>query len=272
MDFKCILLEKKGRIATITLNRPGQLNALSAELMSEFDVALTDVENDRSVRVVIIKGAGRAFSAGYDVAPNTPERKAGKTDIGADRRALHTTVRRWLRVWELPKPVIAQVHGYCIAGGTQLASMCDITIISEDCMVGLPAAGPLGAGLMAAEWCHLVGPKKTKEMFYVIGKMLTGKEAVDIGWANKAVPVEKLESEVNTLALQIADTPLEVLELTKSVVNRYVEMSGFREGVFYGADIDAIGHFIKPVQQFLKLIQERGLKQAKLDWRNEIKD
>ncbi len=85
------------------------------------------------------------------IAANTPERKAGKTDIGADRRALNNTVRRWLRVWDLPKAVIAQVHGYCLAGGTQLASMCDITIISEDCKVGLPAAGPLGAGLMAAE-------------------------------------------------------------------------------------------------------------------------
>jgi enoyl-CoA hydratase len=168
------------------------------------------------------------------------------------------------------KPVIAQCHGYCVAGGTHLASMCDITIVSEDCQIGMPAAGPLGAGLMAAEWCHLVGVKKTKEMFYVIGKFINGKEAVRIGWANRAVPAGKLDEEVNKLASEIAEMPLDFLEIQKAAINRYAEMSGLREAMFYGADLDALAHFTKPVQQFINLIRESGLKQAKQDWKKEI--
>ena len=132
MDFKNIILEKQGRIATITLNRPEKLNALSEALMAELDVALDGLDDDRAIRVVIIKGAGRAFSAGYDVNPETPERKGGKSDIAADRLRLNKNVKRWLKVWDLSKPVIAQVHGYCIAGGSQLASLCDLTFVAED--------------------------------------------------------------------------------------------------------------------------------------------
>jgi enoyl-CoA hydratase len=206
MDFENIIFEKKDKIATITLNRPERLNALSGALMGELDVVLKDLEEDRSIKVVILKGAGRAFSAGYDVNPTSPERYGGMVDIGADRRRLNRTINRWLRVWDLPKPVIAQLHGYCVAGGTHLATMCDLTITAEDTLIGLPTAGPLGASLMAAEWCHLVGVKKTKEMFYVIGKLIDGKEAERIGWANKAVPADRLEEEVNTLASEIAET------------------------------------------------------------------
>ena len=270
MDFKNIILEKRERIATITLNRPEKLNALSEALMVELDTALDDLNDDQAIRVVIIKGAGRAFSAGYDVSPETPERKGGKTDIGADRRGLNKNVERWLKVWDLSKPVIAQVHGYCIAGGSQLASLCDLTFVAEDTMIGFPRLGPLGAAMIAAEWCQLVGPKKTKELFYIIGKLIDGKEAARIGWANAAFPAEKLEDEVNTIAQQVSETPLEILEINKAHINRCVEMSGMRTAIKYGADMDAIGHFVKPVQQFLKMIEERGLKQASQDWRKEI--
>ncbi|MBI4303320.1 MAG: enoyl-CoA hydratase/isomerase family protein [Chloroflexi bacterium] len=270
MDFQNIILDKRDRIATITLNRPERLNALSGALMGELDVALADLENDRAIKVVIIKGAGRAFSVGYDVNPTSPERYGGMVDIGHDRRRLNNTVKRWLRLWDLSKPTIAQCHGYCVAGGTQLVSMCDLTIVSEDCQIGLPTAGPLGAGLMAAEWCHLVGVKKTKEMFYVIGKLIDGKEAARIGWANKAVPADQLDAEVNKLASEIADMPLEFLEIQKAAINHYVEMSGLREAMFYGADLDAVAHFTKPVQQFISLIRERGIKQAKADWKKVI--
>ncbi len=269
-DFQNILLDKKEHIATITLNRPEKLNALSGALMAELDVAFNDVDNDRTIKVVIIKGAGRAFSVGYDVDPATPERYGGMVDIGHDRRRLNNAVKRWLRLWDIAKPVIAQCHGYCVAGGTHLASMCDITYVSEDCQVGLPAAGPLGGGLMAAEWCHLVGPKRTKEMFYVIGKMISGKEAERIGWANHAVPADQLEAEVQKLAHEIAEMPLEFLEIQKAAINRYVEMSGLREMMFYGADLDAVAHFTRPVQAFINLIRKEGIKQAKKDWKKEL--
>ncbi|MBI2859744.1 MAG: enoyl-CoA hydratase/isomerase family protein [Chloroflexi bacterium] len=267
-DFTSIVFDKRDRRATITLNRPDKLNALSPAMYSELDVVLTDLENDRSVKVVVVKGAGRAFSVGVDQDPQSPGRKM--EDIGEDRRRLNTLVGRWLRIWDLGKPVIAQVHGYCIGVACQMASMCDLTVVSDDCKIGLPTAGPLGAGLAAAQLCNLVGPKKAREMCYIIGRLMDGNEAVRIGWANRAVPADKLEEEVDTLAAEIAEMPLEYLELQKNVINKYVEMSGFRTAAYYGADVDALAHFTKPVQSFLKLVRERGLKQAKQDWKKEI--
>lgn len=271
MAFENIILEKRDKIATITLNRPEKLNALSAGLLAELDVALTGLDDDRSARVVIIKGAGRAFSVGYDVEPSTPERREGAADIAADRRRLNKNVARWQQIWCLSKPVIAQVHGYCIAGASHMASVCDLTIVAEDAVIAPRAtAGPLGVAMSAPLWCQLVGLKKTKEIVYVIGKTLDGREAERIGWANKAVPADKLDDETNALAQQIAETPLDILEIQKIMLNRYAEMSGISTAMQYAVDLDAFSHFTQPAQQFKKMVRERGLQQAKKDWRKEI--
>jgi enoyl-CoA hydratase len=271
MAFENIVLEKQNRIATITLNRPEKLNAMSSSLLAELEEALTDIENDRSVHVVIIKGAGKAFSVGYDVDPQTPGQQRGKLDIASDRRRLNKNVSKWLHIWKLNKPVIAQIHGYCIAGANHLASMCDIVVVAEDATIAPRATtGPLGIAMSAPLWCHLVGIRKTKELINNIGKTISGKEAEQLGWANKAVPIDKLDEEVQKMAAQIAETPLDILEIQKLMVNRYAEMSGLLEALDFAVDLDAFSHFTPPVQQFSRMIQERGLKQARADWKKEI--
>ncbi len=131
MTYKCIKYEKHGRIARLTLNRPEKLNALSYPLLDEYAAALTEAEQDEEVRVVIVKGAGRAFSAGYDVEPGKPGEYGGRA-ILYDLEHLQRHNREITTAWNLRKPVIAQVHGYCVAGGNDIAGQCDIIIAAEN--------------------------------------------------------------------------------------------------------------------------------------------
>ena len=154
-----LILEKQDRIGTLTLNRPEKLNALSPGLLAEFSQALDQIAADDDIKVVIIRGAGRAFSTGYDLSGsggtgNQPH-KAYTIDI--DRSTLQRMVERWLRLRDLPKPVIAMVHGYCLAGATQLCICSDMIFIAENARVGFPSI-PAGAGYVSAMWNWMVGP------------------------------------------------------------------------------------------------------------------
>lgn len=265
MDYKYIIYEKNKpyeKIATITLNRPEKLNALSYPLQKEFEEALDDAGKDDGIRVIIIKGAGRAFSAGYDLTPAPGERPPVK-DVGEDRQRLAETIDRWLKIWDLPKPVIAQIHGYCIAGGCQMASFCDIAIIAEDARIGMPAL-PTGGGMISATMCWCIGPKMAKELSFNSGVYLTGKQVAEAGWG-RAVSAEKLEEEVNALAKSIARMPLPILRIKKQAINRIMEIQGFREAVHFGAEWDAIIHY-SGGEELRKWIKVKGLRQAIADY------
>src|SRR5713226_4591681 len=169
MASDTVLYEAQGLIGTIILNRPEKLNAFSRQMLADFEAALARAEADSAVRVVIIKGAGRAFSVGYDVSGSDP----GPAGIAEDREWLQDAIGKWLRVWDFPKPVIAQVHGYCCGGATMLAVCCDITLVSEECKIRWPAL-PLGGGLISTMWTWLSGPKKAKEMSFIAGSETSG--------------------------------------------------------------------------------------------------
>jgi enoyl-CoA hydratase len=252
-----IHLEVDERIATITLNRPAKLNAITPQLQRELLDALARVASDDAVHVAIVRGAGRAFSAGYDIT-------AGGTASGgaaADRLYLEQTLRGWLEIWDLPLPVIAQVHGACLAGGTQLAAICDVTFVADDARIGTPQL-PLGAGYVASFWAWFVGPKKAKEIFFPTGETVTANEAVAMGLFNRVVPAADLEREVLAYARSVARTPKELLALQKLAINRTQDAQGLRHALLQSVEIDAVAHVSPAVLAVNRYIGDHGLRAA----------
>jgi len=262
MEFETVVYEVQDRVATIMLNRPEKLNALNVTMQLELVVALKAAEADRDVRVIVLKGAGRAFCAGYDLSGGAIaiDSSGGQSAVN-DAASLHDTLRRLLTVWDLRKPVIAQVHGFCLAGGTQLALICDITVAAEDATFGIPQL-PVGIGFVLPFWTWLIGPKKAREVFYRI--------ALAYGMLNAVVPAADLEAHVSELAKGIAETPAEILSLAKRAINETQEVQGFRESLAFGADIDALSHQSNAVRAVNRVIREQGLRTALATWKEIV--
>lgn len=261
MGEPCVLVDKKGRIGYITLNRPDKLNALNAQLFSELDGALADIEKDDSISVVIIKGSGRAFSVGYDVSENA------RPTVTEDRDKLEEFTRRWLKVWEFPKPIIAQVHGFALAGGTQLLASCDIVITAEDAQFGFPSL-PLGGGFVGIYWGWHVGHQRAKMLDLTAGSRISGREATEYGFAARCFKAGELEEKTLEIAKGIAKTPLDILKLKKQAHNRIMELQGFRTGVMFGPEQDAIIHTTDGIKLMKDKIGDLGLKGA-IKWFND---
>ncbi len=257
MDYENILYTKDDRIARITLNRPAALNALSEALQEELVSAMKDAGDDDNIRVVILKGEGRAFSSGGDIQRRPGEER--ERTVMQGRRSVEKWKERLFTIWDLPKPVIAQVHGYCLAMGSVLALTCDLTICAEDALFGGTSI-PLGAGNVGPIWLWHIGPKKTKEIFFQLGHRIDGKEAERIGLVNRAVPADRLEAEVNELADSIARTPLEFLTLQKLMVNRSSEVMGLRAILLMGIELDAVAMATETVAAGKERMKEIGMK------------
>ncbi len=262
MGYEDLIYEKRGFTAWITLNRPKQLNALRENLVRELYRALEDAENDNDVRVVVLKGAGRAFSAGYDLVEEA-EIKTGQQW----RDHLDLDIRTTMKVWNMPKPVIAAVHGYCLAGACELAMACDLTVATEDSVLGEPEIR-FGSGPVTMIMPYVLGLKKTRELLYT-GDTLEAKEAERIGMVNRVVPADKLEEEVQKLADKIAKVPPEIMKLTKLPLNRCYEMTGLKEAIEYNLEASSLLNSVQTEEQieFNSIVRERGLKAA-LEWRD----
>ena len=263
-----ILLETKDRICTLTLNRPEKLNAMSPALLSEFSQALDQIAADADIKVVVIRGAGRAFSTGYDLSGvnvgDSPKQRARPFMVDDDRSLLQRMVERWLRLRELPKPVIAMVHGYCLAGATQICICSDVIFVAENARIGFPSI-PAGAGFVSSMWNWMVGPHRTKYMAFLPGSQISGKEAEAMGFATRTFPADKLEEETYSYARRIVKVPAEKLALEKIAINRTMDYRGFRTSVLSGAEYDAIFHFGSGNEEIKKVREERGLKGA-IEW------
>ncbi len=272
MTYQHILYEKEAKIATITMNHPEKRNAMSGPVMNELEKAWTEADEDDEVRVLIIKGAGDAFCAGADMSPPPSSASPSRTRfLEVDRLHLQRSIEQYLRLRNVSKATIAQVHGYCITLGTMLAMMCDLIFIAEDARISAHALiGPLGAGTFEPLWTFNMGARKAKELVFQYGHIMDGKEAERVGWANKAVPADKLEEEVRKIAKVIAETPLEVLRLEKLAVNRAQEAMGLIHAAMFGAEMDAICHQTQATQQFQKMIREKGWKVARDEWRGVL--
>ncbi|MGG5822065.1 enoyl-CoA hydratase-related protein [Falsiroseomonas sp. HW251] len=260
MSDDVVLYDTDGPVATITMNRPAKLNALNHAMLDGLHAALDRAEADPAVRAIILRGAGRAFCSGMDLDPS-----AGKIPeqlgIADDRDDLRRAIATFVRFWDCPKPTIAQVHGFCIAGGTMLAMACDITLVSADCRIRFPSI-PVGGGFVSSFWTLFVGPKKAKELDFVAGSEVTGADAASWGFANHALPVEEVEPRSQLLARQISRTPPDLLRIKKAAINSVSERQGFRQAMMGGADWDAICHFSQGALEMRRRIGEMGLKGA----------
>ena len=266
MDYETVLCEVEGPVAYITLNRPEKLNAINAQLRDDLEAALRELDEGDEVRVVVLKAAGRAFCAGYDLTPRPGGSSGGRRSIAHDRDALRKSIERWLWMWNYRKPIIAQVHGYCLAGGGELAGMCDLIFCAEDAQFGHPAGRALGIPPTLGLWPVKIGMLKSKELLFT-GDTIDGKEAERIGMVNRALPRGELEGFVRAFAQRIAQVPLDALTVHKHVVNRWFEVMGLRTGAAEGAEFDAIYHETPSFAEFQRIAREQGLKAA-LEWRD----
>lgn len=273
--FQSIIYEVDNGRARITLNRPDKLNALTLELQSELAEALWEADNDNLVHCVIIKGAGRAFSAGYDLAGGGAKvpvsrlqtdddesadsrRYRGGRSIDDDAWHLERAQRFRMALFDMHKPSIAQVHGYCLAGGTDIALLCDMVIAADDAIFGFPPARDLGA-LPNNMWVYNVGPQWAKRLM-LTGDTITGKEAQQIGLVLKSVPLEHLENEVEQLADRLALIDPDLLSTNKRIVNLALELMGARTLQRLAAENDVRGHNTRAAREYGQSVREHGLK------------
>src|SRR2546423_5769580 len=190
MAYETISYEKgEDKIFRIPLNRPEKLNAMSRQLLSELDGAFDEFENNNDASVLIIRGAGRAFCAGYDLQPVSG---SGGFTVTNDRWGLRKIVERWQRLWNLPKPTIAQVHGYCLAGATEFVGHCDLVFAADDAQFGHPAGRTLGVIPSLSMWPYLIGMRRTKG-FLLTGDSMTAAQALEYGLINRVCARERLE-------------------------------------------------------------------------------
>ncbi|HEY7269419.1 MAG TPA: enoyl-CoA hydratase-related protein, partial [Dehalococcoidia bacterium] len=276
-------VETDGAVATIVLNRPEKLNALSGGLQNDLRAALQDLNPGDAVRVIRIKGAGRAFCSGYDLTPGPGQRYAtqategasgarqawelGESRIALDRESLRATVDRWLWMWSYRKPIVAQVHGFCLAGGNELVGACDIVFAAEDARFGHPASRALGIPPTLGMWPAKIGMLRTKEMLFT-GDLIDGLTAERLGMVNHAVPVDQLDEVTLAFCKRVAMTPLDGLTVHKHVTNRWFEIAGLRLAAQEGADMDAIYHETAAAKEFNRISRDQGLKSA-LSWRDD---
>ncbi|MFD7012596.1 enoyl-CoA hydratase/isomerase family protein [Rhodococcus jostii] len=257
-EYNTLLIEDSDAITWIVLNRPHTRNALSDELLKELSEVLTILET-QGAPVIGIRGAGSAFSSGYDISPDEEEIGGlGRRNIIEERTRLRSRIGRLMALWDHPKPTIAAVHGPCLAGGAQLASLCDLTIVADNAVIGEPTL-PIGGGYMEPFWTFLIGPKQAKMMALDPGARFNAEQAVQWGWANYSVENQNLISAVNELATRIARVHPDVLEVKKSSVNRYYEDRGIRSALVSGAETDALLHFATPVREMSESIRKNGL-------------
>jgi enoyl-CoA hydratase len=277
-QYEAIIVEKERGRARITLNRPEKLNALSRRLQAELATALRDADEDNRVHSIIIRGAGRSFCAGYDL---TPERQLeGETVDDRDRYAevyrssqafdddvfrMEGAQRDRMAIFDMHKPVIAQIHGYCVAGGTDLALLCDLVVAAEDAHIGFPPVRAMG-GPPAHMWTYLVGPQWAKYML-MTGEFVTGAEAERIGLVWKSVPLEDLEETVEEVADRLAMVPTDLLSGNKRSVNLAMELMGARTMQRLAAEMDARMHVSPSMEEWRSRNREQGLKSA-LEWRD----
>ena len=266
MEYELIRYQVRDGSARITLNRPEKLNALSQQMLVEFNHALWEADDDTAVHAVAISGAGRAFSAGYDLAaPPRPTERDGKHYRGSrsfddDAWQMERTQQLRMALFDMHKPTIAQVHGYCLAGGTDIATMCDMIICADDARFGFPPARDLGV-LPSQMWLYHVGPQWAKRLL-LTGDTISGAEAADIGLVLKAVPADLLEAEVEQLLARLAHIDVDLLSANKRIVNLGLELMGARTLQRLAVETDARGHLAASAREFRRKAGELGLRGA----------
>ena len=249
MTYSVILVDEPAEgVRRITLNRPDKRNALFHPLRGEILAALREADQDDSVRVCIVRGAGKCFSAGYYLGGGNEGLDLPFFTAHGDGQWPRHVTEGWMSIWDLAKPVIAQVHGYCLAGGSELASGCDLIYVAEDAQIGYPAVRFGVPDMHFHAWT--MGMRKAMEAM-LTGDSMSGLEAVRVGWANDAFPIDQLDEKVLAVASKIAKLPPDVVQINKRVVHRQMEVMGMRTGIRIGTELCALGVHQKSMQAFI---------------------
>jgi len=254
--------EPAPHIRRVTLNRPEKRNALNHDLRGGILTALREADADPEVRVMIVRGAGKCFSSGYDLGGGNEGQEYPWYTPGGDGHWPRHVTQGWMSIWELSKPVIAQVHGFCLAGGSELATCCDLVYMADDAQMGYPAVRFGVPDNHFHAW--FVGMRKAMEMM-ITGDSLSGIECARLGWANASFPAEELEERVLEVAGRVATVPPDVAQLNKRVVHRQMEIMGLHTGIRAGSELCALGTHQKSMHEFLAQTQQKGLKGALQD-------
>jgi enoyl-CoA hydratase len=264
--FETILYATDGPVATITLNRPERLNTIVPPMPDEVQEAVTLATRDRAVRVIVLRGAGRAFCAGYDFGDGFRHwdddlTTDGRWDPGKDfvmaTAPVLSPTQKFMAIWRTPKPVIAQVHGYCVGGGSDFALCADLVIASEDAVIGTPYSRMWGAYL-SGMWIYRLGLARAK--FHALtGRPLSGREAADVELINEAVPFEALEARVRELADELARIPASQLAAQKLVVNHAYEQLGIASTQTLGPILDGLMRNTPDAREFIDLAEREGV-------------
>jgi enoyl-CoA hydratase len=267
--FETILYAVAGEVATITLNRPDSLNTIVPPMPEEVEAAVERAVGDAAVKVIVLRGAGRSFCAGYDFGGgfhhwdeqmnSDGEWDPGKDFVFSTAPALAPT-QKLMSVWRSPKPVIAQVHGWCVGGGSDFALCADLVIASEDARIGTPYSRMWGAYL-SGMWLYRLGLTKAKE-YALTGKPLSGAEAAQVELINRAVPFARLEDEVAKTARELAAIPASQLAAMKLVVNHAYENMGLASTQTLGPILDGLMRNTPDAKRFIDLAAEEGVAAA----------
>jgi enoyl-CoA hydratase len=258
--------EHREGIAVLTLNRPDKLNAINKAMIEQLGHLLDAAEADESVRVIVLNGAGRAFSAGFDL-----DMEVGgdsKPDPQAVRASLHNDFQIIMRFWDCPKATLAAVHGYCLGSAMELALACDITVASEECRFGAPEVR-FGSGIVAMLLPWLAGPKRAKYLLLSGDDRVTATDALDMGLVNRVVPSGRALEEALEIARRIADNDALAVKLTKQAVNRSLDIAGMRQALLQALELNAIIETSETAEsrEFNAILKRDGAKAA-IAWRS----
>lgn len=266
MSYETILYSTEGAVATITLNRPERLNTIVPPMPDEVEAAVAEATRDQNVKVIVLRGAGRSFCAGYDFGggfEHWDEYLAtdGEWDPGKDF-AMATApemspTQKFMSIWRSPKPVIAQIHGYCVGGGSDFALCADLVVASEDAVIGTPYSRMWGSYL-SGMWIYRLGLARTK--FHALtGRPLNGKQAAEVELINQAVPFSELEQTVAGLAADLTSIPSSQLAAMKLVVNQAYENMGLASTQTLGPILDGLMRNTPDALEFIDQAEREGV-------------
>jgi enoyl-CoA hydratase len=259
-----VVSERRGAVALLTLNRPDKLNAINEPMIRALDAALDAAEADESVRAIVVAGAGRAFSAGFDLDMGAG---GGRPDASDVRRALENDFRIILRFWDSPKPTVAAVHGYCLGSSLELALACDVTVAAEDCRFGEPEV-KFGSGIVALLLPWLAGPKAAKYLLLTGDDRVSAADMQAMGLVARVVPPDQLAGEAVALAQRIAANDAQAVRLTKQAINRSLDIGGMREALAAALETDVVIETTETAEsrEFDEILKRDGARAA-IAWR-----
>jgi enoyl-CoA hydratase len=251
--------EPAPHIRRVTLNRPEKRNALNHRLRGQLIAELQRADADDDVRVTIVRGAGTCFSAGYELGGGNEGVDLPHFTSPGEGQWPRLVTETWMSIWDLAKPVIAQVHGYCLAGGSELATGCDLVYVAHDAKMGYPAVRFGVPDMHFHPW--FLGMRAAMEMM-ITGDSISGDQAVELGWANRAFPEADLDAEVLKVAERIALIPSDIVQLNKRLVHRQMDAMGLRAGIRAGTEICALGIHQPTMHSFITKMRSEGLTTA----------